>query len=82
VGVALWIASGLLAFLTARIIPFATGRRFPELMTAILLAMLAGVTATALDFGGWATADWRAGGFAYFVSLAGVGMLRVIRPRS
>lgn len=81
-GVALWIVSGFLAFATARIIPFDRSRRLaPDLLAALVLSALAGVVATALDFGGWATLDWRAGAFCYCVTLAGLALMRLIAPR-
>ena len=79
-GVALWIASGLVAFATARIIPFSRTRRFLfELLASIALALIAGVGATALDFGGWGTLDWRAGVFCWCVTLAGLALTRLLR---
>ena len=81
-GVALWIASGLVAFATARIIPFGRNRRLLlEMLTSIALAFLAGAGATALDFGGWGTLDWRAGIFCFCVSLAGLALMRLAGPR-
>jgi hypothetical protein len=40
-----------------------------------------GVTATALDFGGWNEPDWRAGLFVFLGALAAAGAIRLtIRP--
>ena len=79
-GIALWIAAGLAAFLVARIVP--TSRRsvwFPELAVSIAFAAIAGLVATALDFGGWKELDWRAGTFAFFVAFAVLGAMRALR---
>lgn len=77
-GVAFWIGCGALAWAIARIIP--PGRRHwaAELATGIAAALLLGLAATALDFGGWAEADWRAGLFAFLGALAALGCLRSV----
>ncbi len=76
-GAALWLAAGVAAFLTARIIPLRRTRRFvPELVAAIAISVLLGVVATVLDFGGWNEADWRAITFALLGSLACIGAMR------
>jgi hypothetical protein len=49
---------------------------------AIVAAMLLGVLATALDFGGWRELDWRAGLFAFFGSLAATGFFRLLPLKS
>ncbi|HYC88028.1 MAG TPA: hypothetical protein VEO54_02355 [Thermoanaerobaculia bacterium] len=76
-GSVLWLGSGLAAWILARIIPL---RRRPrgwgELAAALVIALLLGVLATALDFGGWNEPDWRAGAFAFFGAVAGVGVVR------
>ena len=83
-GYTLWLASGALAFGIARIIPL--GRRgWPgELAVALLTAFALGVTATALDFGGWREPDPRAGLLSFFAAFAFLGVLRAIgeRPRA
>jgi hypothetical protein len=79
-GVALWLGGGLAAFLLARIIPL--GRppgRVAELAIATVTALVLGVGATAMDFGGWAEADWRACAFALLGALAAVGLIRASR---
>ncbi|HEY2093845.1 MAG TPA: hypothetical protein VGJ81_18385 [Thermoanaerobaculia bacterium] len=45
-------------------------------MTALLAALIAGVAATILDFGGWQQLDWRSAAFAFCVALAAVGIVR------
>src|SRR5260221_11380599 len=81
-GLALWFASGTLAFAIARFIPRGRPRRWlSELVAAWIAAFLLGVTATALDFGGWREPDPRAALACGFASFAIVGILRVATPR-
>lgn len=78
-GVVLWIVAALVAFLVARIIPL--GRRPSwrlELVAAIAAGALAGVVATALDFGGWGALDWRAAVFCTLCALAVLGVTRLL----
>ena len=78
-GVGLWIATGLVAWIIARIIPM--GRTKPwsaELALAMIAAVLLGLAATAGDFGGWREVDWRAGLFAFFGSFAVLGVFRLV----
>ncbi len=76
-GTALWVASGICAFFLARIVPIRRGRKTAELLAAVFAGCVAGLLATALDFGGWREADWRAGVFALFVSFAAVAVVRM-----
>jgi len=83
-GIALWIAAGLAAGLAtvwiARIAPFLRVVQWlSDLALAVVAAVLAGFAATALDFGGWNEADWRAIAFAFAAALAVTGWLRVAR---
>lgn len=81
-GSALWLGCGAAAFLFARIVPYLRRRaRWPELMTALVTAMLLGVLATALDFGGWREADWRAGVFVFLGAFAATGVTRLTISR-
>jgi hypothetical protein len=78
-GIALWILCGIAALALSRFIaagrpPSMTG----ELIIALVSAFAAGLVATALDFGGWAELDWRAGVFVAFCSLAAIGGARAI----
>ncbi|GAC1433299.1 MAG: hypothetical protein NVSMB68_05780 [Thermoanaerobaculia bacterium] len=78
-GVALWILCGAAAFTASRAVRLARPRGFAlELILAILVAFLAGLAATALDFGGWNEVDWRAGAFVFLCTLAAVGISRSI----
>jgi hypothetical protein len=77
VGIALWAAAGTLAFLLARIVPLARRRSWlAELIAAIGTALLFGLIATYLDFGGWKELDWRAGVFTFLTALAALGLVR------
>ncbi len=79
VGTTLWIASGVLAGLLARIVPFRRGGFPIEFLVSVIAAIAGGLGATALDFGGWREPDWRAGVFAFFVALAALGAMRAMR---
>jgi hypothetical protein len=77
VGIGLWLVSGVAAFVLARIIPLRRPpRRLAELGLAIAAALLLGVVATAMDFGGWKEPDWRAGTFALLGAFAAIGAFR------
>lgn len=78
-GVALWIAAGLAAWIVARLVPVARTKSWiVELVLSTLTAALLGLAATAGDFGGWKEADWRAGLFAFFGSFAALGVFRLV----
>ena len=71
--------SGIVAFVIARIIPFSRQTYWKtELVTATVSALIAGVAATLLDFGGWRELDWRSAAFAFCVALAAAGVVRAI----
>lgn len=75
----MWLAAGLAAWLVARIVPFGRGqKKFVELSISAAMAVILGLTATALDFGGWKEPDWRAGLFAFFGALAAAGVFRLV----
>ena len=79
-GVALWLACGLAAFLFARIVPvLRPAQRWRECVAGIVTAVIAGLAATALDFGGWNELDWRAAAFAFLCAFAAVGVVRIVR---
>jgi len=77
-GLALWLVGGTAAFLLARIIPFGRGGWAGELAAALASALLFGVVATALDFGGWKEIDWLAVLFVLIGSFAATGALRAL----
>ena len=78
-GIALWLACALVVFFAARSVPFGRNARWLiELMISFASAILLGMTATALDFGGWNELDWRAGLFVFFGSAAIVATVRLI----
>lgn len=78
-GVALWIACGLLASLLARMIRAARPQRWwREPLLASTVAAVLGVVATALDFGGWNELEWRAAAFAFAGALSALAIARLI----
>lgn len=82
-GLASWITAAVVAFALARIVPLGRSRRWwPELVAALLLALILGGTATALDFGGWNEWSWGAASLAFLGAFGGTGLLRAIAPSS
>jgi predicted MFS family arabinose efflux permease len=80
VGIASWIASGVVAFVFARIVPPGRSPRWlAELATALAAAIALGLAATALDFGGWREPDPRAALLIVCGSFAAIGLLRLLR---
>ena len=79
-GAALWVTSALSLFLIARIIPSGRTRSYlSELLVAVAAAVILGLIATALDFGGWRDPDWRAMAFVALGTAAATGALRAFR---
>jgi hypothetical protein len=79
-GVALWLAAAVTAFVLARLIPAWRPEGLAgELMATAAAAAIFGLLATALDFGGWREPDWRAGVFALCGALGAAGALRALR---
>ncbi|HUF16893.1 MAG TPA: hypothetical protein VMS12_02485 [Thermoanaerobaculia bacterium] len=80
-GAVTWLAGGLLALLLAR--PIRPKRRSwkVELLAGGTAAFLAGIVATALDFGGWRELDWRAVTFAFLAAFAAIALLRLALAR-
>ena len=67
----------------ARVIPaLRRAHWLTDLLVAVIAAIAAGLTATALDFGGWNELDWRAGVFAFACALAVAGWMRVVKLRT
>jgi hypothetical protein len=78
-GIALWTGCAVAVFLSARSVPFGRPHRWIwELIAALASALVLGVVATALDFGGWNEPDWRAGLFVFFGSAAVIGVMRIV----
>ena len=80
-GFGLWIVAGAGAAALARLVE---AGRLPlrwitELFVAMVAAILAGLTATALDFGGLREPDWRPALFAFFCAATAVGLMRLAR---
>lgn len=75
-GAGLWMAAGGAAWIIARFIP---PGRLPaaEAIWAFIFASVAGVAATALDFGGWNEPDWRAGLFVFLCVIGALGIVRI-----
>ena len=77
-GVAVGLGGGAVAWALARTVPPGRIHWALELALALVTALLLGLVATALDFGGWAVADWRAGLFAFLGAAAALGCLRSV----
>ena len=76
-GIAFWFLSGAIAFAVARIVPVGHGSgKIGELLVSVSAALLLGLVATALDFGGWREPDWRAGLFTFAGAFAAAGLWR------
>jgi len=78
VGVGLWMAAALLALILARIVPLLRARIAWEAIVAVVAGLFLGLAATAMDFGGWNEADWRAGAFVFFGSAAAIAVTRLV----
>jgi len=79
-GAASWLLSALTVFAIARIVP--SGRRsdyLRELLVILTAATLFAAIATALDFGGWRTLDWRSAVFVLLGAITAVGGYRALR---
>ena len=77
-GIALWTACALMLFAAARFVPSGRPVRWVgELVAALTSAMLFGLLATFLDFGGWNELDWRAGVFVFLGAAAVIAIVRI-----
>lgn len=78
-GLISWMSAAAVAIAAARFVR--SGRRplWVEITVGIIAALLAGIAATALDFGGWSEADPRAFTFSLLVALAALGLLRALK---
>jgi hypothetical protein len=78
-GAALWLASALVVFAVARIVPPGRPTNYlNELLLAVAASLVFGVAATALDFGGWRDTDWRAVLFVLLGTAAATGAQRAL----
>jgi len=78
-GAALWVTSALSVFLVARIVPPGRNKNYLiELLVVVAAAGVFGLTATALDFGGWRDTDWRAVVFVLLGTAAATGAQRAL----
>lgn len=80
-GAATWIIAGCLAGLLARAVPRFRRSWIFELAAGAAGALVAGVVATALDFGGWREPDWRAAVFAFLAGLTVIASARMLARR-
>lgn len=75
----MWATAALSVFLTARIVPAGRNKNYLiELLVAIAAAAVFGLTAMALDFGGWRDPDWRAVLFVLLGTAAATGAQRAL----
>ena len=76
----MWVLSGAAAAALARLISVGKDQRWLlELALSLATALILGVVATMLDFGGWNELDWRAGIFAGTGALATIALFRLWR---
>jgi hypothetical protein len=78
IGVLSWIAAGGAAAALARLVPRRREGVWAELLAAVLVAIAAGLLATALDFGGIATVDLRSAALAFLMGAAAIAALRIL----
>jgi len=79
-GAAIWLTSALSIFFVAKTVPPGRERNYlTELFVAIAAALVFGVIATALDFGGWRDTDWRAALFVLLGVTAATAAQRALR---
>jgi hypothetical protein len=80
-GLGSWIAAGIVAFALARLLALRSSRAWLEIATSVLVALLFGIAATILDFGGWQELEWRAAIFAFLGAATSIALLRLIALR-
>ena len=80
-GIALWLVAGGTACAIARLIRNLRQSFVIELIVALISSLILGAVATALDFGGWAELDWRAGLFILIGSFTTTGLVRLLLSR-
>lgn len=77
VGSASWLAAGFIVFLLCRFVKLRRQRAWVELSATVPTAFVAGICATALDFGGWSELEWRAALFALLCAVTVVALTRL-----
>jgi hypothetical protein len=82
-GVAAWIGAAACAFLVARNVPLGRPRsRMREILIALAAALVGGMTATALDFGGWSEPDLAPALFVGLLSFGAIAVGRMVTRES
>lgn len=76
-GIFTWIGAGVLAWIVGRLIRPGRLGALLEAAVSIVTALLGGLGATALDFGGWRVVDWRGALFALLCGLTSVALARL-----
>lgn len=76
-GVLSWIAAGVGAALLARLVARRRKRLWLELLAGAVAAVVAGLAATWLDFGGVAALDARGIAFAFLAAACAVALVRL-----
>jgi len=78
----MWAFSGFVAAAVSRLLPFGRDERWmAEAAIALVTALLLGLVATFLDFGGWNELDWRAGLFTGLGALGAIGIRRAANSK-
>jgi hypothetical protein len=77
-GIVSWLAAALVAFGFARVVRRFRRRAASELAGAAVASILAGLLATALDFGGWSVFDPRSATLAALGALAAIAIVRLV----
>ena len=76
----MWLLCGAAVFAASRAIAAGRPARVvTELLLVIITSAVAGLAATALDFGGWGELDWRAAAFVILCDFAAIGVSRTVR---
>jgi hypothetical protein len=77
VGILVWFAAAVAAFVAGRLLDFGRFHPAAELLIAVCGALTAGAAATWLDFGGWGEADIRAFVFCALVASLSIALTRL-----
>ncbi len=76
-GILSWLMSSAIALLACRYIPLGRpARRLPEMLCGLVFALVGGLVATRLEFGGWNAADPRAALLCAVTTVCGVAIAR------